>query len=647
MCWLPSAFFAAWLLLAATASAHGGILVDSVIPESPAAEAGLEAGDRLVRLDGREIAAHQDLEKVMAAHQPGDTVPLTVERRGETVDLELTFGKRPGGGVSIGVRLAVGMDPGGDATTGSSPDSDAATAECLAWIEETYRIESLTRDLDLELSADRETTRACVVRDTRRIGPERAVKFCDNIFKVHCSGVDLLAEIGEALVDRCEERLGESSGLDPRKEEAWKTCARHRVFDRYAVDGEASDEAACKAAWDQCSAPDGDGEPSAWQQWGGPNRDFKAPAAGLAASWPANGPEKLWTRALGDGYSAILAEGTRLYTMYRDGNEEAVVCLDAESGETVWEHRYENQPHKKHVRQFGDGPSSTPLIAGDLLFTISVAGKMNALRKKDGGVVWSRNLWDQDLGGDFLAHGYSSSPVAYGSTVIVPVGGGAGLVAFDQEDGGVEWKSPAFRNSYSSPIVASVAGEDQLLVFMAEELIGIDPATGELRWRYPHANQWQHNISLPAVDGDMIFLSSPQAGSRGLRLVRDGETISVEEIWSTRRVQFYHASTVRIGDWVYGSSGTGLAFMTAVNVRTGEIGWRERGFAKANCVEADGKLVILDEDGVLYLAEATPEKLVVLAETRLLDRRAWTVPTIVGSTLYVRDRRRIMAVDLG
>ena len=125
-----------------------------------------------------------------------------------------------------------------------------------------------------------------------------------------------------------------------------------------------------------------------------------------------------------------------------------------------------------------------------------------------------------------------------------------------------------------------------------------------------------------------------------------GETIEVEEVWSTRKIQFYHGSSVRNGDWVYGSSGTmGPAFMVAVNIRTGEVGWRERGFAMANCVEADGKLVILDEDGMLSLASATPEKLVVHSKTQLLDKVAWTVPTIVGKTMYVRDRRQILAVD--
>jgi outer membrane protein assembly factor BamB len=388
---------------------------------------------------------------------------------------------------------------------------------------------------------------------------------------------------------------------------------------------------------------------ASWSQWGGPNQNFKAQAGDLATSWPEEGPRKLWSRSLGEGYSAILFEGDRLYTMYRPGDKEAIVCLDAKTGETIWEYAYEFSSRKLH-ESYGRGPRSTPLIAGDRLFAIGVAGKMHALNKRDGKVLWTHELWGEGFGGNVRGHGYSSSPVAYNDTVIVPAGGeNASLVAFDQESGDVRWSALSFKNSHSSPRIVKVAGEQQLVVFMAEELIGVNPDNGELRWRYPHANQWGHNISMPTiVGGDTIVLSSVQAGARGLRLSHDGEAIKVEEIWSTRKIQFYHASTVRSGDWVYGSTGTmATSFMTGVNIRTGEVAWRERGIARANCVAADGKLVILDEDGMLYLASVTPEKLVIHSKTQLLNRVAWTVPTIVGATMYVRDTRQIIAVDLG
>src|SRR5712671_5069487 len=86
-----------------------------------------------------------------------------------------------------------------------------------------------------------------------------------------------------------------------------------------------------------------------WTQRGGPTRNFMSDATGLASSWPQGGPNKLWSRALGEGHSSILVEGGRLYTMYRPvsvlslvrrSQEEVVVSLDAQTGKTIWEFRY-------------------------------------------------------------------------------------------------------------------------------------------------------------------------------------------------------------------------------------------------------------------------------------------------------------------
>lgn len=390
---------------------------------------------------------------------------------------------------------------------------------------------------------------------------------------------------------------------------------------------------------------------AAWTQWGGPGNTFVAPSTSLAKEWPESGPPKLWSRELGEGYSAILAEGGRLYTMYRSGGQEVVVSLDAKSGATVWEQKYDAAPDAGHVHQFGDGPRSTPLIAGNRLYTIGVAGKMHCLDKDKGEIVWSKDLWGEEFGGSVLNHGYSSSPIAHGSLIYVLVGGDKGsIVALNQKDGSVAWRKHSFGNSYSTPRILEVDGREELVTFMKGELVGLDPKTGDLRWSFAHENQWGQNISMPVMaDGNHLFLSSPEAGARGLKLTRkeDG-TVAVEELWSTRKIQFYHVSSVRSGDYVYGSTGTmAPAFMAAVNIRTGEIAWRERGFAKANCVLADGQLIILDEDGNLALATATPESLAVHSKVQLLDKVAWTVPTVVGHTLYVRDQKNIAAFDLG
>lgn len=241
-----AALTAAWLLVPALAAAHGShdgkVVVNSVHPGSPAAAAGLAAGDRLLRVDGQEIAAHEDLQRVMAAHRPGDTVPLAVERKGETVELALTFGERPEGGVSIGVSLAI---MGANAPT-IPPGEGLTRDECLAWVDETYRMDFMMQDLGLELADDHATLRACLEKNVQAMPSPMPTGWCDNAFKIHCSGLDLLTEIGEAQVEQCAELLGEP--LD--------SCAAQKVFDRYTWNGEASDEAACRAARDACAGPE-------------------------------------------------------------------------------------------------------------------------------------------------------------------------------------------------------------------------------------------------------------------------------------------------------------------------------------------------------------------------------------------------------
>jgi len=262
--------------------------------------------------------------------------------------------------------------------------------------------------------------------------------------------------------------------------------------------------------------------------------------------------------------------------------------------------------------------------------------------------VWSHDLWGDEFKGTYLNHGYASSPIAYKDTVIVLVGGeGHSIVAFNKKDGSVAWKALDYKNSYSTPRIFDVGGRDELVVFTATALIGVDPASGKLDWEYAHENQWGQNINMPVMVDGHLFLSSVDTGAKGLKLTREADKTTVAEVWNTRKIQFYHVSSVRDGDYVYGSTGAQVNFMSAVNVKTGEIAWRKRGFAKANVVAADGKLIILDEDGKLYLTTATPQDLVIQSQAQLLDEVAWTVPTIVGKTLYARDKKNILAVDLG
>jgi outer membrane protein assembly factor BamB len=387
-----------------------------------------------------------------------------------------------------------------------------------------------------------------------------------------------------------------------------------------------------------------------WTQWGGPNRNFTSPSKGLASAWPPNGPGTLWNRSLGEGYSAIVVEGNRAYTMYRDvrANQEAVVALDTSNGRTVWEYRYAAPLLRGINAEYGPGPHSTPLIAGDLLFTAGAMGHIFALDKTTGKVRWSHNLHSEF--GVLWERGYSCSPIAYGESVIFKTGRpGQSVIAFNRADGRVLWKKHNFPEGPSSPTLIQVGGQDQLVLFMADGPAGIHPSNGDLLWTASHRTSYGLNISTPVWGPDnLLFVSSAyNGGSRAFQLSRQGERTSVKELWASNRMRVHFGSAIRIGDYIYGSSGDfGPAFMAAINVKTGQVAWQDRSFARASIVYADGKLIVLDEEGTLALASVTPQGMKVLAKAEVLSSNAWTAPTLAGTRLYVRDRRNIRALEL-
>jgi outer membrane protein assembly factor BamB len=410
----------------------------------------------------------------------------------------------------------------------------------------------------------------------------------------------------------------------------------------------------------------------AWRQWGGPNRNFIVHATGLADKWPEAGPPVIWSRPLGTGHSAILVDEGRLYTMYRAGNgrakqgpwaaEETVIALDAATGKTLWEHKY---PSRREDFNFGAGPHSTPLIVGDRLFTIGTQKQMFAFDKQTGKVLWSR-----DFIKDFNSHellirpvvktGYGCSPIAYRDTIICSVGGpGQSVMAFRQSDGAVVWKSGDFLTSEAPPIMITLGGREQLVVFGGGTVNGMDPSNGRILWSHVHDPGNDLNCSTPLFGPDnILFVSSAyRAGSRAIQLKPDGNITFAEELWFTNRVRFMFLNAIRLGDYIYGTTGDfGPAFLTALHVKTGQAAWQHRGFGRASMLYADnpsagsgqGKAIIMDEDGDPALARLAPEGVTILSEAKkVFDTTTWTVPTLAGTTLYARDREKIVALNLG
>lgn len=383
-----------------------------------------------------------------------------------------------------------------------------------------------------------------------------------------------------------------------------------------------------------------------WSQWGGEKRDFRSGETGLIAKWESSGPKAIWKRQLGEGYSAIVCADNTLYTLYRAGDEEHVVALDAETGNTKWDFSYAAPMPKDAETGFGKGPNATPSIVGDRLITVGFDGLVHCFDRGTGKPVWTMNLI-KDHGGTFVKFGYSSSPLLYKDAVIFPTGAkGKSLMSFHVSDGKPRWSAGAFENSYSSPILVEIGGKMQVTLVGAKEILGFDADSGEQLWSHPYKNQWDTHCTTPVDCGDgRVFYPSFEGGVL-LKLAAGKGGTEVRELWNTKKIGTGQTSVVCVGDFLYGAGGSNRSsFLCCVKLSDGEVAWRER-VPPSNTVFADGKLIVLDEAGVLRLAKAGSEKYELNCEAQLLEAKAWTTPTLSNGRLYLRDQKNILAADL-
>lgn len=389
-----------------------------------------------------------------------------------------------------------------------------------------------------------------------------------------------------------------------------------------------------------------------WTTWGGPSADFTVKTKGLLDKWPADGPKQLWKRPLGNGYSSILFKDGKLYTTYSTDDEEVVVSLDAGTGGTNWEHSYARKTWDDMSTAFGLGPNATPLIVGDRIISIGIGGQLRCLDLANGKLQWQHDL-SKEFGRRkrIEEYGYSASPLLYQSMVIVQVGGDDhAVVAFNPKDGSLAWKSQPGGISYGAASIRKLAGRDQFIYFEPEGVVALDPKNGSLlwRWRIPVDNG-NHLTPVVRCDDNHLFVSSQFAsgGGRLLNITREGPKFNAKELWFTPKLRASCWTHIKVGDYIYGSAGGhNLSFFAAFDWRTGKIAWRKRAFHMAQCLYAGGKLIILDQDGNLSLATVSPEGYELLGSVKITERVSWTVPTLSGTKLFVRDRKNILALDL-
>ena len=380
-----------------------------------------------------------------------------------------------------------------------------------------------------------------------------------------------------------------------------------------------------------------------WPQWRGPHRDGLSAEKNLLKSWPQGGPPLAWkVGGAGEGYSSFAVAGGRIFTLGARGDREYVIAFDAASGKRLWE-----VPHgQRFANDRGDGPRSTPTVDGSRLYVFGASGDLTSLDAASGKIGWTVNVV-REFGGQNIRWGFSESPLVSDDRIIVsPGGSGSAIVAVNKANGKLLWKTEGDTAGYSSAVLHEVGGVRQAIVFTGQRALGLDIANGRVLWSYDRVANRVANIATPIARGSHVFLSSDYGtGAALLELTPSAGAISAREVYFTRDMRNHHASSVLIGDYLYGFSS---AILTAMKFDTGVVAWRDRSVGKGSLVFADERLYLFSERGVAALVEANPavyrEHGRFALETGSLP--TWTHPGVANGRLFLRDQDTVYAYDV-
>ena len=240
----------------------------------------------------------------------------------------------------------------------------------------------------------------------------------------------------------------------------------------------------------------------------------------------------------------------------------------------------------------------------------------------------------------------SASPVVIGDMLVIVVGAqhGKSLVALNKASGEVLWTSLSDLGGYSTPIHIEVDGTEQIVVLTGKFVVGVAADDGHELWRHPWETTLDANVATPIYHDGRLFISTGYGtGCALFELSANNGVAEAKELWDSKSMKNYFSTSVLHNGHLYGFNNT---MLTCMEFETGDVTWRARGFNKGSVLLADGKLIILGERGTLALAETSLEEYKEISRVEAFDGKTWTVPTVAGGKLFLRNEEELVCLNL-
>ena len=378
-----------------------------------------------------------------------------------------------------------------------------------------------------------------------------------------------------------------------------------------------------------------------WPRYRGADSDGISTEKNWLGAWPGGQPKQLWKKNVGTGFASLTVAGGHVFTVGHSGKQDTVHCFDAATGAEVWKHSY---AHDLDPKNYEGGPSATPTVDGERVFTLSKQGDVLCLDAKTGAVIWTKNV-HKEFGAELPDWGFAGSPHVEGDLVVLNAGtSGTALQKATGEKARSSGKDAA---GSGTPVPFLDGGTRSLAIFGAKQVFAVEPLTGKVLWQHPWKTEHDVNSADPVVSGDVMYLSSGYG--KGGAAVRFGGG-KAQQVWFNKEIRAHFASPIVIGGHVYGIDGQGGdkdSKLKCLDLKTGKVLWSSPNSATGSLAAADGKLIWLTGNGELVIVAAKPDGYQELARAQVGGGKFWTAPVLANGKVYVRNAKGdVICVDV-
>ena len=376
-----------------------------------------------------------------------------------------------------------------------------------------------------------------------------------------------------------------------------------------------------------------------YPQFLGQHRNGVVTGIKLNLDWDTHPPKLVWRQPIGAGWSGFAVVGNSAITQEQEDDWEKVVCYELHTGEIKWSHQ--DQAHYNEPPA-GLGPRATPTISGNRVYTVGSTGILNCLDFETGEQLWTTNIFEENEA-DAPPWGVSISPLVFDELVIVSAGG---AVAYHRETGEIAWIGYRTPSGYSSPLVTTLAGTEQIVLFNQGLITAHEPLSGQLLWKQPWSPIRAECVAqpVPLADDKLLVSTGYGVGAKLYQISRNpaGE-FNVSVVWETIYLKAKFTNIVYYEGYLYGLDD---GIFACINPADGTRQWKRGRYGHGQTLLISDVLLVLTESGEVVLVEPDPESHTEHARFAALKGRTWNTPALAGRYLLVRNDREAACYEL-